>query len=130
MRITAYILCIITLSLCLSGCKNVIQSESDEIIYYSWYVHNQSGIKAHLSFDTDNQKCSLQISENSQSDVKIEGVFSIDKNNIYIYDADVLNVFVFEYDVYSDRLILKYKGEEIELIKKDCAEVSDSPDDY
>lgn len=127
MRISAYILCIITLFMCLSGCNNVIQSESDEIIYYEWHVNNPSGIKALLNFDIEDNMITFEIIEDEHTKTKIEGIFSIDKNNIYIYDADILSVFTLEYKVFSDHLILKYRGEEIELIKKDCAKASNSP---
>lgn len=127
MRISAYILCIITLFMFLSGCNNVIQSESDEIIYYEWHVNNPSGIKALLNFDIEDNMITFEIIEDEHTKTKIEGRFSIDKNNIYIYDADILSVFTLEYKVFSDHLILKYRGEEIELIKKDCAKASNSP---
>ena len=127
MRISAYILCIITLFMCLSGCNNVIQSESDEIIYYEWHVNNPSGIKALLNFDIEDNMITFEIIEDEHTKTKIEGRFSIDKNNIYIYDADILSIFTLEYKVFSDHLILKYRGEEIELIKKDCAKASNSP---
>ena len=127
MRISAYILCIITLFMFLSGCNNVIQSESDEIIYYEWHVNNPSGIKALLNFDIEDNMITFDIIEDEHTKTKIEGKFSIDKNNIYIYDADILSVFTLEYKVFSDHLILKYRGEEIELIKKDCAKTSNSP---
>ena len=127
MRISAYILCIITLFMFLSGCNNVIQSESDEIIYYEWHVNNPSGIKALLDFDIEDNMITFEIIEDEHTKTKIEGRFSIDKNNIYIYDADILSIFTLEYKVFSDHLILKYRGEEIELIKKDCAKASNSP---
>ena len=127
MSISAYILCIITLFLFLSDCNNVIQSESDEIIYYEWHVNNPSGIKALLDFDIEDNMITFEIIEDEHTKTKIEGRFSIDKNNIYIYDADVLSVFTLEYKVFSDHLILKYRGEVIELIKKDCAKASNSP---
>lgn len=113
MKRTATILCIITFAFILCSCKGVNITSADELICGSWQVTNPSGISAELSFDISSNKADFSVTEPNGEEVKIEGVFAVDKENLYITSDTLYKTYKFGYTVYKDRLILSYNGTDL-----------------
>ena len=110
MRYIKIILCIITLSMFIVGCKNIQETSADAVVYYDWVVENKSGIYSRLSFNIEDSTARLIVSDSSK-EINISGVFAVDSKCIYINSQELSKSFKFEYEVFENSLELKYHNE-------------------
>lgn len=106
------ILCVfLFLCLCgiLCGCKRVKESSVDELTVVDWYIENPSGISASLEF-SDNEAVFI-IFDKGEQVAEISGVYSADKNSLFITSEKYSKTFTFEYKAFGDRCEISYGGE-------------------
>lgn len=110
MKRTALILCIITFAFILCSCKAVKINTADELTGTSWEAVNLNGVSAKLSFDIKSCEADFSVTDTNGEKSAINGVFAIDKNNLYITSSTLCKTYKFGYKVYKDRVILTYNG--------------------
>lgn len=119
MRVSRIILFIFTLSIFMSGCKTISVLPYDEMIYKSWEVKNTNEITAELRFDTEKQYAYLDIFDAEEKACSIYGTYSVDSKSLCIFSRELMREFRFEYNVYNNRLELRYNENTIVMyIKK------------
>ncbi len=110
-----FILCIITFSFLLCSCRTVCLTAADELVSACWTVENPGGISAELSFNIDNSRACLKITDKSGEAAEIEGVYAIDGDSLYISSDTLSEVYSFKYKAFKDRLVLIYEQTELTL---------------
>lgn len=112
MRNIKIILFIFTFALLISGCSNVNKTSADEVVTASWSTENLNGIRAELNFDINTNTAKVTIFENKSTFV-IQGVFSIDNDELVIISESLKNSYHFAYKVFENRLELTYMNENL-----------------
>ena len=65
--VISFILCIITFSAALGGCRTVNVTSADELVNNSWYVKNPSEVEARLCFDVESSTADFTITDQNKN---------------------------------------------------------------
>ncbi|MCI6007448.1 hypothetical protein ACTQ3M_09785 [Oscillospiraceae bacterium LCP25S3_E10] len=115
MKKTIYVIFIISLFLLLCGCtQRQIVSIPDELTAYSWEKSDKFGKEIKLSFE---ENCATLTIKSPDKSYKIQGNAIIDNDSIQIFDDSLKSTFSFKYNLYGDKIKLKYNDNTIELDK-------------
>ncbi len=115
MKKTIYFIFIILLFLLLCGCtQRQIVSIPDELTTYSWEKSDKFGKEIKLSFK---ENCAALTIKSPDKSYKIQGNAIIDNDSIEIFDDSLKSTFSFKYNLYGDKIKLKYNDNTIELDK-------------
>lgn len=86
----------------------------------TWYFENKNGVYAQLSFN-DNI-ASLQITSVNEESVLISGQVLVNESEIVITDTETKQSFVMTYELYGDKIILKYDTYQLIMTKNAAAD--------
>lgn len=86
----------------------------------TWYFENKNGVYAQLSFN-DNI-ASLQITSINEESVLISGQVLVNESEIVITDTETKQSFVMTYELYGDKIILKYDTYQLTMTKNAAAD--------
>ncbi|MDO5124030.1 MAG: hypothetical protein Q4D44_05115 [Eubacteriales bacterium] len=105
-------MCILIICVFLTGCTRVVVTTSDELTMGSWQHISKSGTVANLTFEGESATLEIKPATKDEA-VVIRGIYSVDKDNLYITDESKFTTYKFGYDVYNDRVYISYKEDKI-----------------
>lgn len=91
------------------GCKRVKESSVDELTMADWYTENPSGISASLEFFDD--EAVFTIFDKGEQVAEISGIYSADKDSLFITSEKYCKTFAFNYKAFGDRCEISYGGD-------------------
>ena len=105
----------ITVAFLLGGCTTrQIVTTADELTINKWSSSDKFNKEISLEFNGNNATLSFK-TENFSG--KISGLAIIDDKTIIINDTNLNQDFFFEYELFGDKINLKYKDNTLELKK-------------
>ena len=117
MKRCALILYIITLTLFISGCREVNISSENQLTATSWFCKNDV-TSAELYFNSDIREANLMITDEKGEKSQIKGVYAVNDSDFIITSYDHNISYCFRYKVYEDRLELSYEEKTILMYMK------------
>ena len=97
-----------------SACQKVTTSSADELTSRSWVCENVSGVCGKLSFEGSYATLIITVPQDNEG-YKIEGVYAVDGDKLYITSEALSKTFEFSYDVYKDRVYISYEENTLEF---------------
>lgn len=115
MRLKCFMVCIVVITMILSGCtQSQVASTADELMANEWFADDKFGKEISLSFTQDTAE--LKVKTNDFS-CKLIGTALVDEQTVKIFDNTLKQTYSFDYNLYGDKIEITYDENTVVLNK-------------